>query len=112
MASKLRLLLYLCFALIGIYIIHRYFYENWNYYYGYQSLPVDLKNRTYKLILLWTAYQGKWTGWSGLTHDQFIKGCDHVMNGDCIITSNKALAPSANVILFSIQDLKQVITKY
>ena len=111
MISKFRLFLYLCFAIVGLYILHKFLYENWNYYYKYQILPVDLDNRSYKLILLWTSYQGKWTGWAGLTQDQIIKGCDNVINGECIISSNKAYANSADVILFSIQDLKQVITK-
>ena len=111
MISKFRLFLCLCCSVTGLYVLHKYLYENWNYYYRYQTIPLDLHNRDYKLILLWTSYQGKWSGWSGLAPDQYIKGCDDVMNGECIISSNKAYATRADVILFSIQDLKQVITR-
>ena len=60
--------------------------------------------------MLWTSYQGKWTGWTGgLGHDQIISDCKSVvMNGECVLTSNKNYINSADVVLFSLQDLKQV----
>ena len=70
---------------------------------------MDLYNKTFKLILLWTPYQGRWKAWSGhVGHNQIIGNCDRIMNSECIVTSNKDYINSADVVLYSIQDLKQV----
>ena len=112
--TKTRLIFYISLALSLLYLIHKFYYEEWSYYYRYQSIPLDdnTGNKTdYKIILLWTSYQGKWTGWTGgLGHDQIISDCKSVvMNGECVLTSNKNYINSADIVLFSLQDLKQVI---
>ena len=110
--TKYRIILLLCIVIstvCSIFLIHRINYEEWNSYFKYQHFPVDLNNKTYKLILLWTPYQGAWDNWSGtIGHNQILSGCDSIMNSECIVTSNKDYINYADVVLFSIQDLKQV----
>ena len=113
--TKARLIFFLMLTTSLIYLVHKFYYEDWSYYYRYQTIPLDngsLQRNNYKIILLWTSYQGNWRGWSGgLGHDQIISNCKNtVMNGDCILTSNKNYIASADVVLFSLQDLKQVWT--
>ena len=93
----------------SIFLIHKINFEEWDYYFKYQRFPVDLNNKTFKLILLWTPYQGGWEDWSGhVGHNQIVSGCNSIMNSECIVTSNKDYINSADVVLYSIQDLKQV----
>ena len=113
LVSRTRMIICLPFAIVLLYLIHKYYYEEWGYYYRYQYLSIDdsvNKTRHYKVILLWTSYQGKWTGWTGgLGHDQILRDCNNgLLNGDCVLTTDKNQIHSADVVLFSLQDLKQV----
>jgi len=92
--TKARLTFFLMLTTSLIYLMHKFYYEDWSYYYRYRTIPLEdgsLQRNSYKIILLWTSYQGNWRGWSGgLGHDQIISNCKNtVMNGDCILTSNK-----------------------
>ena len=111
--SKTRIIISLPLATVLLYLIHKYYYEEWSYYYRYQYLSLDdsaNKDGNYKVILLWTSYQGKWTGWTGgLGHDQILSECKNgLINGECVLTTDKNQIHSADVVLFSLQDLKQV----
>ena len=109
MVSKKRIASFLCVMVACIFLIHKYKYEEWRYYYKYKHLPLDLDNNNVKLILLWTSYQGRWIWWSDdVGEDQFVKNCTAVMNGECMITSDKKYINNADIVLFSLQDLKQV----
>ena len=100
---------FLCVMVACIFLIHKYKYEEWRYYYKYKHLPLDLDNNNVKLILLWTSYQGRWIWWSDdVGDDQFVENCTAVMNGECMITSDKKYINNADIVLFSLQDLKQV----
>ena len=110
---KTRLVLCLLPAISLFYLMHKFYHEEWSIYYRYQYSKLDDqggKIRDYKIILLWTSYQGTWRGWTGgLGHDQIIRDCNNdVMNGACVVTSDKSLINSADAVLFSLQDLKQV----
>ena len=65
---------------------------------------------TKKLLLLWTPYQRDFKNWKWtLGTGQVISKCKHQdESGKCEITRNRKMTKHADVILFSIQDLKKV----
>ena len=76
----------------------------------YYVLPSDLKVPTEKIILLWTPIQGNYKEWEwGIGPDPVIGDCNNPkIDGKCLITTHVALLNQADVVLFSIQDIKQV----
>ena len=110
--KKSHLNLFSCLVignLMIIALIYKISFEEWGYYFKLQRIPLDVTNKASKVILLWTARQGGWKSWSGFVgHDQIVSGCDSVMTSECIVTTNKDYINSADAVLFSIQNLKQV----
>ena len=67
---------------------------------------------TEKIIFLWTPKQGSYYRWSCFGADPNISGCDnHSINGKCLITTHPDLLGIADVVLFSIQDIKKLLLK-
>ena len=110
MASKKRFGLFMCVMIACIFMIHIFEYQDWRYYYKHQHVPLDLNTSNLKLILLWTPYQGRSKWWSeDVGHDKFVENCTGVLNNECMITRDKTYINHADMVLFSLQDLKQVI---
>ena len=63
-----------------------------------------------KLLLLWTPYQRDFRNWKWtLGRGPVISKCKNQdVSGKCVITRNRKMTKHADVILFSIQDLKKV----
>ena len=76
-------------------------------YYVYQKNP----NQTVpKIIFLWTPLLGKYKDWSwGIGPEPIVEDCnDTNVDGRCLITTHPGLLEEANVVLFSILDIKRV----
>ena len=106
-----------CFLLCAItpatYLLFNLTYENGlKQYFQYYVKPedVDALNPPEKLIFLWTPIQGSYKEWSwGIGPDPVISGCGNkVVDGRCLITTYPGLLEKADVVLFSVQDIKQV----
>ena len=72
--------------------------------------PTQTENRVTKIIFLWTPIQGKYEEWWwAIGPEPIIEDCDdqHI-DGKCLITTHVDLLEKADVVLFSIQDIKQV----
>ena len=63
-----------------------------------------------KVLLLWTAYQNRFEHWEWfLRKGPFVSNCKSLdVSHRCLITRNRKVTKYADVILFSIQDLKKV----
>ena len=106
----------MCLLIIFIYGIWQHFYfgiklyDNTfydNYYYHYKVLPQDVESNPEKIIFLWTPYQGSYEGWS-FGSDPLISNCKNNTNGKCLVTTHPELIEKADIVMFSIQDIKQV----
>ena len=106
----------MCLLIIFIYGIWQHFYfgiklyDNTfydNYYYHYKVLPQDVESNPEKIIFLWTPYQGSYEGWS-FGSDPRISNCENYTNGKCLVTTHPELIEKADIVMFSIQDIKQV----
>ena len=106
----------MCLLIIFIYGIWQHFYfgiklyDNTfydNYYYHYKVLPQDVESNPEKIIFLWTPYQGSYEGWS-FGSDPLISNCENNTNGKCLVTTHRELIEKADIVMFSIQDIKQV----
>ena len=86
------------------------YYGAGKYYFHYYVLPSDIKIDTKKIIFLWTPIQGNYKEWSwGIGPDPIIADCNNTnIDGKCLITTHPNLLKDADVVLFSIQDIKQV----
>ena len=81
-----------------------------NYFY-YYVLPSDVELKNPKIIFLWTAYFGDYKKhWSwAIGPDPVINDCNNInIDAKCLITNHIDLLQKADVILFSLEDLKQV----
>ena len=80
------------------------------YYFYYYVIPKDLKVHPEKIIFLWTPIQGNYQKWSwGIGPNPVIDDCNNPnVDGKCLITTHPGLLMEADVVLFSIQDIKQV----
>ena len=98
------------FIVGSAFLLHKINYEDWNYFFHYQRLPININEKSYKLILLWTPVQGNWKNWGGhVGHNEIIEECETIkLNAQCRVTTNKDHIKLADVVLFSLQDLKQV----
>ena len=111
---NLKLLFWVLLVVITIatYLIGRLIYDNGlKYYFHYYILPQDIPTHPEKIILLWTPIQGSYKEWDwGIGPDPVISDCDNPnIDGKCLITTHPSLLEKADVVLFSIQDIKQVI---
>ena len=116
---KVKLILLLFILIPAIYLIGQLSYDNLlrqysRYYVLLQA--VDLPNPPEKIIFLWTPMFGSYKGWSwGIGPNPVISDCgNRRIDNRCLITNHPSLLEKADVVLFSIQDLKQVfqISKY
>ena len=63
-----------------------------------------------KVLLLWTTYQNRFEHWEWfLRKGPFVSNCKNLdVSHRCLITRSRKLTKYADVILFSLQDLKKV----
>ena len=84
----------------------------WNitYYFQYYAIPSQVKIGAKKIIFLWTPIHGSYKDWSwGIGSEPIIDDCNNPkIDGKCLITTHPDLLEEANVVLFSIRDIKQV----
>ena len=101
-----------CVITISTFLIGRIIYDGGlKHYFHYYVLPQDISvNPPEKIIFLWTPIQGSYKEWSwGIGPDPVISDCNnHEIDGKCLITTHPSLLEKADVVLFSIQDIKQV----
>jgi len=106
-----------CFLLCTItpatYLLFNLTYENGlKHYFKYYVKPEDVNalNPPEKIIFLWTPIQGSYKEWSwGIGPDPLISDCGiSLVDGRCLITTNPSLLEKSDVVLFSVQDIKQV----
>ena len=108
---KKKLFLWTLCAIITITTASVIYYEAMKHYMHYYVLPRQTKNGdTTKIIFLWTPMQNNYKEWSwGIGPEPNIEDCnDPSIDGRCLITTHVDLIDRADVILFSIQDIKQV----
>ena len=110
MGRKKKLSLWTLIAIITITTGSVIYYEATKHYMHYYVLPRQTKSDTTKIIFLWTAMQNNYKEWSwGIGPEPNIEDCnDPSIDGRCLITTHVDLIDRADVILFSIQDIKQV----
>ena len=79
-------------------------------YMHYYVLPIDLNTDKPKIIFLWTPYFGDYHHWSwGIGPSPIIGDCNDInIDKKCIITTHLDLLQKADVVIFSLQDIKQV----
>ena len=103
----------LCVVIIASYFSLQTIYDDGlKYYYHYYVLPQDVnKPQPEKIIFLWTPIQNNYKEWSwGIGPDPVISDCDNPeVDRKCLITTHPDLLERAAVVLFSIQDIKQVL---
>ena len=106
-----------CIITISTYLIGKVIYDNSvKHYFHYYLRPQDIETnqpKPEKFIFLWTPIQGSYKEWSwGIGPDPVISDCDHPeIDGKCLITTHPSLLEKSEVVLFSIQDIKQVIKR-
>ena len=89
------------------------FFSQANANYGNQV--VDNSTAKYssvkKVLLLWTPYQNSYQHWEWfLRKGPFVSNCKNQdVSHRCLLTRSRKMTEYADVILFSIQDLKRVI---
>ena len=103
----------LCTIIPATYLLFNLAYENGlKHYFQYYVKPedVDALNPPEKLIFLWTPIQGSYKEWSwGIGPDPLISNCGNkLVDGRCLITTDPSLLEKSDVVLFSVQDIKQV----
>ena len=106
-----------CFLLTitpATYLLFNLIYENGlKHYFQYYVKPKDVNalNPPEKLIFLWTPIQGSYKEWSwGIGPDPLISNCGNkLVDGRCLITTDPSLLEKSDVVLFSVQDIKQVL---
>ena len=83
------------------------------YYFPYYVTlsEIDPRNAPEKIIFLWTPIQDSYKEWSwGIGPDPVISDCGNAsIDGRCLITTHPSLLEKSDVVLFSVQDIKQVI---
>ena len=81
--------------------------QNYLHYYVH---PKSIKTNVTKIIFLWTPLQGNYKEWSwGIGPEPIIEDCNEPnVDGKCLITTHVDFLRKADVVLFSIQDIKQV----
>ena len=106
-----------CFLWIAVipatYLIFNLTYENGlKYYFHYHVTPEEISywNPPEKIIFLWTPIQGNYKEWCwGIGPEPVISDCSNKnVDGRCLITTHPSLLEKADVVLFSVQDIKQV----
>ena len=97
----------------AIYVIGQLIYDNIlrqysKYYVRLQDIHAP--NAPEKIIFLWTPIFGNYKGWSwGIGPSPVISDCGtSKIDNKCLITNHLSLLEKADVVLFSIQDIKQV----
>ena len=110
---KVKPIILLFIFIPAIYLIGQLSYDHLlrqysRYYVLLQA--VDLPNPPEKIIFLWTPMFGSYKGWSwGIGPNPVISDCgNRKIDNRCLITNHPSLLEKADVVLFSIQDLKQV----
>ena len=111
---KVTFCILLVFITPATYLIFNSIYENgMKYYFHYYVTPPEInpRNPPEKIIFLWTPIQGNYKEWSwGIGPDPVISDCGNTnVDGRCLITTHPSLLEKSDVVLFSIQDIKQVI---
>ena len=71
---------------------------------------IDSSRLPEKIIFLWTPMFRNYDKWTWVVgSDPVIKDCNSdVVDGKCLITTHKSLLEKADVVLFSVQDIKKV----
>ena len=111
---KLLFCVLFCVLTFSTYLIGQIIYESGlKYYFHYYVRPqdIDTNHPPEKIIFLWTPIQGSYKEWSwGIGPNPLISDCDNPeIDGKCLITTHPSLLEKAEVVLFSVQDIKQVI---
>ena len=104
-----------CFTVVTIIIYSIIHYkqehdEDGKNYFHYYVYPNSTKINATKIIFLWTPLQGKYKEWSwGIGPEPTIDDCnDANVDGRCLVTTHLDLLEKADVVLFSIEDIKRV----
>ena len=90
--------------------------EHLKQFFYYRQRPLTFDKKNYRLILIWTPLQMSYGDWIGIVGpDDVIQDCgdaagigEHQLDNKCIVTTNKEYVNHADVILFSLQNMKQV----
>ena len=71
---------------------------------------IDSSRLPEKIIFLWTPMFRTYDKWTWVVgSDPLIEDCNsNAVDGKCLITTHKSLLEKADVILFSVQDIKKV----
>ena len=79
-------------------------------YVNYHMKPKTMKSGQIKVIFLWTPIQKRYRNWAwGIGPQPVIKDCENPkIDKKCILTNHEDMLEHADVILFSIQDMKKV----
>ena len=85
-----------------------------NSYYNYYVHQKDLEQNVSKIIFLWTPLFGKYKEWSwGIGPEPIIHDCDDPnIDGRCLITNHLSMFERADVVLFSLLDIKRVSSNW
>ena len=77
----------------------------------YYVLPSEMNLNSPKIIFLWTTYFGDYQHWTwGIGPTPRISDCRDIVkrNQSCIVTTHGDMLEQADVVLFALQDIRQV----
>ena len=82
-------------------------------FFHYHVLPGDVQLHNPKIIYIWTTYFRDYQHWKwGIGPTPVISDCnDAEIDKKCLITTHEKMLEKADVILFALEDLTQVMYK-
>ena len=82
-------------------------------FFHYHVLPDDVQLQNPKIIYIWTTYFRDYQHWKwGIGPTPVISDCnDAEIDKKCLITTHEKMLEKADVILFALEDLRQVMYK-
>ena len=98
----------ICVLKLGRSVYDDFLKQNSKYFVSLKD--IDSSRLPQKIIFLWTPMFRNYDKWTWVVgSDPVIKDCNSDdVDGKCLITTNKSLLEKADVVLFSVQDIKKV----
>ena len=98
----------ICLLIYGRSVSDEVLKQNSKYFVSLKD--IDSSRLPEKIIFLWTPMFRNYDKWTWVVgSDPLMKDCNsNDVDGKCLITTHKSLLEKADVVLFSVQDIKKV----
>ena len=98
----------ICVLKLGRSVYDDFLKQNSKYFVSLKD--IDSSRLPEKIIFLWTPMFRNYDKWTWVVgSDPVLKDCNSDdVDGKCLITTHKSLLEKADVVLFSVQDIKKV----